>query len=373
MHRSLSAARRALSVVSIGALTAVGWGVITSVPASATAVSTEAELRTAFASDGLVEFSNDITLVDCGGGGGAIERAIAGPVIVDGHGFTLTQTCPDSGIDDTGTGVLTVQNLTITGGQATGSGGGISAQDDVILINSVFRGNHAGASGGGLSTPGVVTIESSTLDGNDAPLGGAGVFGNLEIHITNSTISNNLGGGISTGVSSESSVTIVNSTVTGNRNAEIGAGIFSSGSVSLVYATVVGNTADVAFSNIDSQQLMSFGSVVAGGVATQDSCLGTPTSFGYNFSDDASCGFTQPTDRQNAGNPGLGALANNGGPTRTMLPAAASPLVNAIRSRAVKPTAPPVSPPTSAASLGRRAPVATSARWRRRSSCHWFR
>ena len=62
------------------------------------------------------------------------------------------------------------------------------------------------ASGGGLSTPGVVTIESSTLDGNNAPLGGAGVFGNLEINIGNSTISNNLGGGVSTGVSSESNV-----------------------------------------------------------------------------------------------------------------------------------------------------------------------
>jgi hypothetical protein len=226
--------------------------------------------------------------------------------------------------------VLTIQNLTITGGDATGSGGGISAQGDVILLNSVLRNNHAAASGGGLSTPGVVTIESSTLDGNNAPLGGAGVFGNLEIHITNSTISNNLGGGVSTGTSSASSVTLVNSTVTGNRNADIGAGIFSSGSVSLVYSTVVGNTADVAFSNIDSQQLSSFGSVVALGVATQDGCLGTPTSFGYNFSDDPSCGFTQPTDRQSAGNPGLGALANNGGPTLTMLPAATSPLVNVI-------------------------------------------
>ena len=125
-------------------------------------------------------------------------------------------------------------------------------------------------------------------------------------------------------------MTIVNSTITGNRSAEIGAGITSSGSVSLVYATVVGNTANVAFSNIDSQQLSSFGSVVAGGAAAQDNCLGAPTSFGYNFSDDDSCGFTQPTDRQAAGSPGLGALANNGGVTLTMLPADTSPLVNAI-------------------------------------------
>ena len=88
-HRSLFSAGRTLLAVSIGAFTALGWGVVTSLPAGATSVSTEAELRTAFANDGLVEFSNDITLADCTGGGGAVERSIDAPVIIDGHGFTL--------------------------------------------------------------------------------------------------------------------------------------------------------------------------------------------------------------------------------------------------------------------------------------------
>jgi hypothetical protein len=58
----------------------------------------------------------------------------------------------------------------------------------------------------------------------------------------------------------------------------------------------------------------------------------TITSLGYNFSDDDTCGFTNAAvgDRQNAGNPGLGALAANGGPTPTLLPAVTSPLVNFI-------------------------------------------
>src|SRR5690606_28129492 len=55
-----------------------------------------------------------------------------------------------------------------------------------------------------------------------------------------------------------------------------------------------------------------------------------PASAGYNFSDDTSCGLTAATDRQGAGDPQLGPLAANGGPTMTRLPAATSPLVDAI-------------------------------------------
>ena len=51
---------------------------------------------------------------------------------------------------------------------------------------------------------------------------------------------------------------------------------------------------------------------------------------GYNFSDDDSCGFSATTDKQNAGDPLLGALAGNGGPTLTRLPQSGSPLIDAI-------------------------------------------
>ena len=176
MRGSLFSAGRTLLAVSIGTCAALGWGVVTSLPTAARRPSRPRRNCTPpTRTTGLVEFSNDITLADCTGGSGAIERSIDTPVIIDGHGFTLTQTCPDNAVVDTGTGALTVENLTITGGQATGSGGGISAQGGVILFNTVFRDNHAGASGGGLSTPGVITIESSTVDGNNTPLGGAGV------------------------------------------------------------------------------------------------------------------------------------------------------------------------------------------------------
>ena len=58
----------------------------------------------------------------------------------------------------------------------------------------------------------------------------------------------------------------------------------------------------------------------------------TTSSHGFNFSDDSSCGFgnTDEGDRQNAGSPGVGALAANGGPTQTMLPQTGSPLIDAV-------------------------------------------
>jgi hypothetical protein len=106
--------------------------------------------------------------------------------------------------------------------------------------------------------------------------------------------------------------------------------------VSLVYATVVANTAPTG-ANIEIlafDSLTSFGSAVALPQGGGANCGFEPppvtTSNGFNFSDDASCGFTAGTDQQNAGDPGLGALADNGGPTQTRLPLPGSPLIDAI-------------------------------------------
>jgi len=61
----------------------------------------------------------------------------------------------------------------------------------------------------------------------------------------------------------------------------------------------------------------------------------SPTSNGFNFTDDASagvsCHFGAATDRVGTSNaPKLGALTNNGGPTQTRLPQVGSPLIDAI-------------------------------------------
>src|SRR5262249_11457482 len=90
--------------------------------------------------------------------------------------------------------------------------------------------------------------------------------------------------------------------------------------------------------NLFDGDLLVFGSVVAlplGSGPVPINCkfgVGSTTSSGFNFSDDATCGFTNTAqgDRENAGDPGLAALASNGGPTQTRLPQPGSPLINFI-------------------------------------------
>jgi hypothetical protein len=75
------------------------------------------------------------------------------------------------------------------------------------------------------------------------------------------------------------------------------------------------------------------GNTVTG--TTRGNCTGSAASLqsaGYNLTDDTTgtaCGFTTPTDLVNK-NPHLGSLANNGGPTQTLLPGAKSQAADVI-------------------------------------------
>jgi Right handed beta helix region len=328
--------RRISNVLLVGAITTGIVLVGVAGPAGAVQVSNEAELKAAFASDTQIDIEADITLTDCTGGG-AVERAAAvtDPVTVNGHGHTVRQTCAENVFIQDGSGLLTVRNLTITGGHATGNGGGIFSAGPLTLTNTTIVGNRADAAGGGIGSQGATTLTHSTVDSNISSGVGGGISLGPDspgITLTDSTVSNNVGGGIGTPPSEpQVTVTVVNSTITGNTNGpgSLGSGIFSGGSTTLVYATVVRNRA-ANFSNIDTTTLETFGSVVAEG-GTAANCLApTTVSHGYNFSDDDTCKFTDPTDRQDAGDPQLGPLAANGGPTATLLPQPGSPLIDAI-------------------------------------------
>jgi hypothetical protein len=60
-----------------------------------------------------------------------------------------------------------------------------------------------------------------------------------------------------------------------------------------------------------------------------DGCAGTQTDGGGNIDTGANCGFGG-SSQSNVSTLYLGALANNGGPTQTMLPGAGSSAINAI-------------------------------------------
>jgi len=91
----------------------------------------------------------------------------------------------------------------------------------------------------------------------------------------------------------------------------------------------------------DAQLVASVLSSAAGAAAPSCTRFGQTASWfasgGYNFVSDGSCPFTEVEpapvgDITNGGDPGLGPLASNGGPTQTRMPVPASPLRNRIPS-----------------------------------------
>jgi len=331
----LLAAPLAVALLVGGAL------VLSAAPAGAVDVSTEAQLRDAFADEAQVDLVNDLTLVDCSVDAGAVTRFANTPVVVDGHGFTITQTCPATIFElDSAFGAdVTLQDITLTGGRERDDGGAIDMNNgDLTVLRSSLTGNCA------LSDAGAIENE----DG--------------DITIIESTLSNNRADDTAGAVRSKrGNTTIVNSTITGNSqrfNGAIDSGQdLADASLTLVYADVVDNVVDATPScdiaaadlgatvddEVGAQQDMavanvyvvntfsSFGSVIALPSGGPNCFVETgTTSLGYNYSDDDTCEFTDPTDTEDGADPQLGALADNGGPTQTRLPALTSPLVNVI-------------------------------------------
>lgn len=292
----------------------------------------------------------------------------------------MNNTCNATGTGDANgtfdTGDTTVTNTTVTGEQntaVTGTAQGTLFPNKLTMSGSVVQNNtNTSTSGGsdGIIDSSATTITGSAIVGNTNTTTSGDADGTVfpsTMTMTNSTVANNTnstGNGVAVGAGinmENETLSLTNSTVANNTNigttASDGGGIFqgSSGtgsaaastpkhgtakgsgvgatatvSTTLVYDTIVGNRAATG-ANLDVATLISFSSVVAlhnGGV---NCVLANPaTSNGYNYSDDATCGFTAATDKQNAADPGLGPVSNNGGPAPTRLPLPGSPLIDAI-------------------------------------------
>jgi hypothetical protein len=187
-----------------------------------------------------------------------------------------------------------------------------TANGTVVTVNGGVAGvtlndltiQHGSSSG--IQNAGTLTLTDSTVSGNSAGCCGwaGGITNTSTLTITDSTISgNNPDGIVNHGVT-----TIIASTISGNT----GIGMYGgSGATATLGATIVaGNTGGNCFA-YDAASL---------------------SSAGYNLTNDTNgtaCNFNAATDLVNK-IPLLGALANNGGPTQTMLPGSKSPADNVI-------------------------------------------
>ncbi|HEY1737152.1 MAG TPA: right-handed parallel beta-helix repeat-containing protein [Acidimicrobiia bacterium] len=237
-------------------------------------------------------------------------------------------------------GTVRIAHSTFTNDGADAGDGGAVGGATVAVTDSTFSDNNSGDGPGGAIHGGDVSVTRSRFQGNQAVGSGGAIEADHSLLVVASTFDANAtegtGGAISGG--SGASLAVVNSTITGNfTDGREGTAIFTAGPLRLQFDTIADNNGGERAPNAPAQiygtvaaTLMPVrGTVVVGGAPGPD-CVITTTSGGSNYDDDGTCGFTGSGDVSHGPNPQLGALADNGGPTRTMLPAASSPLVNAV-------------------------------------------
>jgi hypothetical protein len=307
-------------------------------------------------------YGSDVVINGGSGGGQGRPTAIlaATPVTISGITFTGGSATDGGGINAYNT-LLNVNNCVVTGNYASQSGGGIyigGYYSTLTVNNSTISNNTAYSTGGGVATTdAAINIQQSSITGNTAGRGG-GIHAHNDnanaLTVTSSTVSGNTstgnnsysysntgGGGVYT---RHMSTSISNSTIANNTsNVGYGGGFgnyidnSATYSTTLSNSTVSGNSAPYAggVSENSSGALTLGNAVVAGNTATySDNDVGTANggTIAAAFSLIGDIGAATITD--NGGNllnvaAQLGALANNGGPTLTMLPLTGSPLIDA--------------------------------------------
>ncbi|WP_144276213.1 choice-of-anchor U domain-containing protein [Demequina sp. NBRC 110053] len=261
----------------------------------------------------------------------------AGDVVIEDSLFT-----GNSGFY--GAGVSNIVSELMTGGER-GSYPGITVSD------STFEGN-TGLLGSAVLSIGAVDARRSTFADNAGLLGSAIIAGN-DLLIEDSTIAGNdarpqseeeqeiSGDGGAVAVlgafesGADATVSVVNSTFADNVS-PLGTLIAPSvGALTIDSSTFAGNTveseqgADLVLGTAEHATIAAtvFASDAAACATDGDSAIATSYVF-----DDGSCtdGWAGEGDLGDGLDAQLGALADNGGPTATLLPAAASPLVDAV-------------------------------------------
>jgi predicted outer membrane repeat protein len=317
--------------------------------------------------------------------GGAVYAYNRGSVTISNSSFTDNEAGREGGALFTSTyvsGTISLTDSVFTGNYSGGSGGAAMFYSDETanlgIINSTFTGNAAGKWAGAfyiMEEVVDVTIFGSTMSGNYAVNGsGAAYIENSgDLTITNSTIADNISAGGSGGLYLNNSgnatitntlisgnqaldgngggiannaagvLTINNSTLTGN-SANNGGAILNDGLLVINQSTIAGNSASVSGGGVATTPGASpslSGTIVSGnssGVAgTADFGLYSeePSDTGSFTATNSLIGEVDPrltangTNNIMSTNPMLGALADNGGPTKTMALLTGSPAINA--------------------------------------------
>ncbi len=275
------------------------------------------------------------------GAGGVLDVSTAG-----GNSWTyIERTTIQGNTGGTGGGVRTLGTGTITllnsaqikgNGAATGAGAASSAGGDLRLAATTVSGNTATSKGGGLLAEGSLSLDDVYVQSNSAPLGGGlAIIGSAQTAVARVTFESNTASTAGGAVQIEGgTATTFNSSTIASNAAPVGAGVNAVGgsAAQINSVTIAGNLGTGAALNATTGSIRIINSIVADQF-TGANCSGTAgqiASNGYSFTNTGSgtaCGFGATGDIQGA-TASLGALANNGGFSRTRKPAALSPVIN---------------------------------------------
>ncbi|MHB1133115.1 MAG: choice-of-anchor Q domain-containing protein [Chloroflexota bacterium] len=281
---------------------------------------------------GAISNGGTLTITDCtvsanrGTWGGAIINS--GTLTIAGSTFSANHASWGSAILNDVEGTLTVTHSTFS--DHTGASA-ISTDGIMTVAHSTFRAN----GGGAIDSMGMTTVENSVfsanigygaIDNSSSPMG----LGNLIV--TNSTFTGNQGshGGAiaNTGPAGlQATLVVTNSTFSAN-SGSFGGAIYSTGALTLANSTLSGNSTDFIGGGLFiSGGTLSYTNTIVANSTGVDCYLDSEdasiiTNVG-NLVEDGACSpaFT--------GDPKLGPLADNGGPTQTFALLAGSPAIDA--------------------------------------------
>lgn len=266
--------------------------------------------------------------------------ATSRPAVADGTDqVTITSSTLSNnggeGAEENGGGSITVTSSAVNGNQ---DGGVVVEEGTASILTSTLDSNvGAGAVADGTGTS--VSVGSSTIShtaafaGSDGPAfgGGLAVFPGGSATVSESTLADNTNFGVLDVVGT---VQVNNSTITGTS-----AGTDQTFQGGLVYdatspalrspsARTSAHWADRSPVPADA----AAGLTATGTITAQNAvpaCAGAVTDGGYNLDSDGTCGFTATGSKSHAISD-LGALADNGGPTLTVMPGVLSAARNVI-------------------------------------------
>ena len=355
---------------AIAAANAAASGVVTLAPECTYSLTQPDNSPTYTTANGLPIITGAVTIE---GQGATVQRETnAGSpafrffLVANGGSLVIDRLTLRGGVSASGGAVLALTGATVTVRASSivdnraQSGGAINAgtRTSIDIGGSTISGNAATAVGGGILSAGTTSITESSVSANSASAGGGveNVFGTLSI--VRSTIAGNTADAVGGGVDSEFGTATVGASTVARNHAGMGGGIFNNGALLMVNTTVSANGAAVGAGVANHHfRATLVNDTLADNTVSNSGSGGAVYNEGGDYSlvntivaanpggncndrlgtavTDGGHTLSYPTDDRSCpasfgrGDPLLGPLDDNGGPTQTMAPALGSAAIDA--------------------------------------------